>query len=508
MINRKIYIDIEILSEIYREFIKENNIADNIEEYYKEMLTAYSKFINEDDKISIKKISKKISIYKKALFLDYLVKNKIEEFYSPVIVDFRGRVYITSQLSLTFVKELRYCVYLGKYDKKFINNYKTTKTDELIEKKFELLEKMKEWEKIKKLKKAIKISLIWTLISIGETMIAKNKENIKMTEFIEKGITEYEKIGLEEHHKIKYEKRIKMILFKKIINMLINSKDIYKYLISKDATASVYQHLVKLIGGKDDTSYTAVNLMSNDTWYDPYLYIINNWKNTDKYKNYIKELEATTNKNISEIFNRSSLKKTLMTENYGCGSIKCWKYFKEDMEENTETSEIIGDIETEKIIKKMFNDFYMSITKDRKLTKENTDIITKYLEKKNYQNIITSDGLSVDLRYHMTKKERIDTKTNKTRRTKIILTKTEEIDWEKTKISGKANYIHLHDSTLARDVAWKIPCIIIHDCFMVGCLEVSELIEIINTSFKLKFEKDWPNYSKEISALYSIFIVI
>jgi hypothetical protein len=96
-------------------------------------------------------------------------------------------------------------------------------------------------------------------------MITKNKENIKMTEFIEKGITEYEKIGAEEHHKIKYEKRIKMILFKKIINMLINSKDIYKYLISKDATASVYQHLVKLIGGKDDTSYTAVNLMSNDT---------------------------------------------------------------------------------------------------------------------------------------------------------------------------------------------------------------------------------------------------
>ncbi len=63
MINRKIYIDIEILSEIYREFIKENNIADNIEEYYKEMLTAYSKFINEDDKISIKKnIQKNINI--------------------------------------------------------------------------------------------------------------------------------------------------------------------------------------------------------------------------------------------------------------------------------------------------------------------------------------------------------------------------------------------------------------------------------------------------------------
>jgi hypothetical protein len=160
MINRKIYIDTDLLSKIYKQFIKENNIENNIEEYYKKMLVEYSKLINEGDKISIQKISKKISIYKKALFLDYLVKNKIKEFYSPVIFDFRGRVYITSQLSLTFVKELRYCVYLGKYDKKFINSYKMSKTDELLEKHFNLLEKMKEWEKIKNLKKALKISIM------------------------------------------------------------------------------------------------------------------------------------------------------------------------------------------------------------------------------------------------------------------------------------------------------------------------------------------------------------
>jgi hypothetical protein len=66
----------------------------------------------------------------------------------------------------------------------------------------------------------------------------------------------------------------------------------------------------------------------------------------------------------------------------------------------------------------------------------------------------------------------------------------------------------VHDSTLARDVAWKIPCIIIHDCFMVGCLEVSKLIEIINTSFKMKLEIGWPHYIKEMDILYSIFIVI
>jgi hypothetical protein len=96
-------------------------------------------------------------------------------------------------------------------------------------------------------------------------MITKNRESIKIVEFIEKGIIEYEKMESEGDQKIKYEKIIKMILYRKILNMLINEKDIYKYLISKDATASVYQHLVKLLGGKDINSYTKVNIMSEDT---------------------------------------------------------------------------------------------------------------------------------------------------------------------------------------------------------------------------------------------------
>jgi hypothetical protein len=64
-----------------------------------------------------------------------------------------------------------------------------------------------------------------------------------------------------------------------------------------------------------------------------------------------------------------------------------------------ETSEIIGNKESEKIIKKMFDDFYKNITKNRQLTKNDTDQITEYLKKKGFNNIITSEGLKVDLRY-------------------------------------------------------------------------------------------------------------
>jgi hypothetical protein len=64
-----------------------------------------------------------------------------------------------------------------------------------------------------------------------------------------------------------------------------------------------------------------------------------------------------------------------------------------------ETSEIIGNKESEKIIKKMFDDFYKNITKNRQLTKNDTDKITEYLKKKGFNNIITPDGLKIDLRY-------------------------------------------------------------------------------------------------------------
>ena len=48
-----------------------------------------------------------------------------------------------------------------------------------------------------------------------------------------------------------------------------------KKLISKDATASVYQHLIKILEGKTTESYKFTNLTDPETWYDTYSMIIN-----------------------------------------------------------------------------------------------------------------------------------------------------------------------------------------------------------------------------------------
>jgi hypothetical protein len=75
-------------------------------------------------------------------------------------------------------------------------------------------------------------------------------------------------------------------------------------MISKDATASVFQHLVKILGGKTDQSYKFCNLDSEDTWYDTYTLVINDWKQQKKILIRKNEID-----NFDEIFNRSNLKK-------------------------------------------------------------------------------------------------------------------------------------------------------------------------------------------------------
>jgi hypothetical protein len=50
--------------------------------------------------------------------------------------------------------------------------------------------------------------------------------------------------------------------------------------------------------------------------------IIDNWKKDEN------EIYSNNKEIIDKVFNRDNLKKTMMTENYGCGRNKCWIYFK------------------------------------------------------------------------------------------------------------------------------------------------------------------------------------
>jgi hypothetical protein len=486
---KKMYIDMELLKEISKEYNKENKLDElNIEKKYENLIKNHSKLIKEQDYCALAESSKQISIYQKALLFSFLIDNNIQYCYAPVLFDFRGRVYKTSPFSLTFVKELRICIYFGEYDENFFDNYGEYNADSIIDEYLSTLNKVKNNKKIIEEKNIIiKRSLIWTFISIGENFKTSIGKSVTLEQILVKGIETYN----ERNKELEYDKRIKIIGYFKIVDMLINDKKILKRIISKDATASVYQILVKILGAKNDY-LKKVNLDSINTWYDTYEYIIDEWK--EKRKEKIKEIDL---REINEYFNRKTLKKTLMTRNYGCGYKKCKIYY---------FDKIKYDENDTKKINLLFYDFYNFITKNPLTTEKDSDEISIFFIKNEYSIIELNDESKVDLKYYITKSRRIDTKVKKKRYTLNITEKTQYINENQMNKALKANYIHTLDSALARDVAQRIACLIIHDCFMVGCLEVSELIDTINICFNCDYHKKWPIKMKK--EVYSIFIVI
>jgi hypothetical protein len=175
----------------------------------------------------------------------------------------------------------------------------------------------------------------------------------------------------------------------------------------------------------------------------------------------------------------------MMTRNYGCGIETSKKYFLEEIRKNNRE---INKEDIKKILK-LFNNFYKFISKEITITEEKTDKILEYFKNNSYNDINLSDGSKASIVYYELIDKRIDTKIESIRYTHIKKQRTDVIDMIKTNIALVANYIHVLDSSLARDVVCRIPCFIIHDCFIIGCLEVSSLIDTINICFNTNYDK-------------------
>lgn len=487
---RKINIDLNLLNVFFQEYAKEHNIdIKKIDKNYIILIENHKKLIKEKDLKAVEETSKKINIYQKAILFNYLIKNEIEWCYNPIVLDFRGRVYKTSAFSITFIKELRLCIHFGEYENTFFENYIEGKTDKIINNYLYMVEEID--TKIKN--KVIQRALIWSFVALAENFKNEMGKSVTLKEFIEKGIDIYSKKEIE---KLEYEKKIKIISIFKTIDMLINDEKISIRPISKDATASVYQHLVKILGS-DENYYRYTNLNSEDTFYDTYMYVIDEWK--EKNKDSIKIMNLD---NLDGYFNRKTLKKTMMTKNYGCGLDASKEYFLGTI---NKIYKLIG-FENNKKIKKLFSNFYDFISSNLSITKENVNKITYYFRENNYDDILLKDGSKISIKYFTLEDKRIDTKIKSKRYTHMMKNQTNCIDPEKTERALLANYIHVLDSALSRDVATRIPCFIIHDCFLVGCLEVSLMIDTVNICFNSDYHENWKIKNKK--NFYSIFIVI
>jgi len=486
--NNYFYIDLIFLEEMYKSFMEENKIEkENIKEKYKNLIKEYAN--NLHSKKSLPNISKQISLCLKCFIFENIIKNYKDgvKYFIPFIIDFRGRKYDITEISPTFFTELRYCLHLGKYNfkidiKKHILN---EKIDEIINKYTNLISY--DFVDDAEIKKK---SYIWLLISLAEPFKNRIGSSISIEQFIVKGI-EIEK-NKKLVYELDYDDRIKCIYILKILDEI--KKDIWvKRLIPKDATASVFQHLVKCLGKHNNESLKHCNMDSEDKWYDTYSIIIDKFNEKIEIKNISKE-------KYDKIFNRKNLKKTLMTRNYGCGLKKSFKYFNESIENILKES---NDIEINEI-NVTFVKFYKYISENNSITKESINQIVNFFEKD--KGIIFEDLAKTNYKYFKFKKKRIDSSVNGKRYTRVLQKLTNDEDNKKYKISIVANYIQSQDAALVRWILKRITIITIHDCFMIDYANITYLIALINEGMRIQFHTIVRN--SETNSVFSIFIVI
>lgn len=502
-----IYIDRTKLSSILHDLMSYYNIENlDLEEKYELLINDMRNSIKESDKFRLQEVSKVISQYqniirlKKIIEIKELDNNKV---YLPFRFDFRGRLYFLSDISPTYYREIRFCMNKGVYkcikkDTKFhileilINNE--------LDKYVNIIDLWKLYSFSEK-NILIKYSIIWILVSIAEVNKVKLGKEINFEIFVKEGIKIVESY-FSNYKSIKDIYDIyDLIKIKYYISILDEiNKDIYvSWLISKDATASCYQHLIKILGSKDSESLKWCNLKSLDTWFDTYSYIIENFNKKIKS-------ECLSIDDISKIFSRKTLKRVIMTENYGASMRTCIKYFTSSFSFEKYT------LEQQKEIISIFKLFYNYLTTDNSILRKSSSEIVEY-----FSNVLNSDGniistLKDDSKiYHIYYKhniKQIEIYLYNKRYTKQERLLTSTIDMKKIKNAIRANYVQSIDAALVRWYLCEIRGITIHDCFMIDYLNTTFLIAKLNEGMRLVFHDLELASDVELSKIFSLFIVL
>lgn len=190
-----------------------------------------------------------------------------------LFLDFRGRKYYDSIVGPTQSKLLRTVYHYGYYKKSDFTNKKPSA--ELIS----YYHKIKEicLENNFEFEDYFYDAHYWCIIGIGKHLINKNMYPVKEEMFISsvnmffKESLKNKKISEKDLKiKIKEEDLIEITHYVKIMRSLtnenVNNERIKKFVIVKDATASINQILMKKLGPKDQTSMNYINLGENNEW--------------------------------------------------------------------------------------------------------------------------------------------------------------------------------------------------------------------------------------------------
>lgn len=506
IINLKFYINkksLEFIRKTVLNFENMNNI-DIKESISHESLTLKTIFnkkkIDANDRFKIKEIQKKINKLIDIERMSRMISNVEDEEvrYLPIFFDFRGRNYFDDYLSPTFSRLTRISFFYGYYTKEEIE-----KTDISLIKPFlsdevlNIINKVLIKYEIPNENYSIN-SVFWLLIGIGKHFIEKSDIKIPLIKFIEEGFFYIENNIIK---KLEIKDYIEINHYVNIIENLKYKDKLKKEVILKDATASVLQNLIKILGPKDQKSIDLSNLGDTHNWYDPYSYILKKWK--DSF--------IENNENLL-FFKRSTIKKTIMTNPYSAGEEISWIYFKKSVKEEF----LLNDSKIDDL-KEDFINFYQFVSdffEELHFFKNSSKKIIKYyteMAKKEKKIILINEDSQANFIYYKHKTHYIDIKNNSERITKKIKKiDYNKINYNKIHTSIRANIAHWLDAIFLRKLVNKLknPIFTVHDEFAIDILNVNNLIiyanEIANESIKIDIPWDHSHNFK----IFSIFILI
>jgi hypothetical protein len=504
--------DIEFVEKIkklkyYIDWTFYDNICNLIAKHYHcNKNTLFEEFLEAIPNIQILRSQKNIQI----VFSEFLIivqflqlkKNlqKYNFFYFSYSFDFRGRLYPNSTISHIGPIIYRCLYYYGYYTETELEKIKLQSLSDDV---LSLLKQSIIWQKFQNLSNENKIHLEYVyriLFEIGK--IFKNdflelyNGRLNVTDFLTIGDNKFKQFFEGIITNISLEENIQLHLYLNVLENL-NDNKYKKQPIYKDATASSIQLLAIVLGVKNNTILEVCNLQSNCYWYDPYYYIIEEFKKTNPIPTH-----------IIKFFKRKYLKKTIMTYNYSITYLTALKDFLEvcSYTEKEELDLIINFKNFFKYLTSVFEEghFY---------AEPSTTLIQKFkqsLRVFNKLTFYTNDFSEICLEYYKVKKIRADRIVEGRRVTIQFDELSDELDEIKSLRALRANLIHCLDASYLRLVINNYRAIYtVHDSFGVEILDVDNFTEIANTSINNVFGYNELYFCKKFNIrYYSPFILL
>lgn len=339
----------------------------------------------------------------------------------------------------------------------------------------------------------------WIFLSIG----FKFKKNIKLTDGRIK-INDFIIMGVEKY--IKYATNFfklfdemdnmdaaETIYYITLITDLRNSRLKKRYLI-KDTTASVYQHLGKILLFKNEKALEITNIKNTNEWHDTYEPLISELKN---------DLDPET----KDFFCRKNLKSIFITTKYNVGRGSALEYYL------NETSFIEDKGLFKKIIKN-FNKIYDNLKKGKVEQEILYKMSLEEFNKKvlNYK-IIELGDISISLSYFKLIKKEITVFVNKNRYTMVNYELSDTLDTPQMQIAALPHIVHGLDALYARRIInllkeFDVEIFTIHDAFAVPFNQIDLLIISAWDSIRIDEKFNFIEKTNPTTKVDSITIII